>query len=54
MDSLMKWFIACLVTTFIGLAFLLGIYAGLTIHFVDASITDWQRANLLVLYNVEE
>lgn len=54
MSRTMKWFIGCLVTIIIGVAFLLGIYAGLTIHFVDTKITDWQRANLLILYNIQE
>lgn len=54
MNRTMKWFIGCLVTIFIGLAFLLGIYAGLTIHIVDTTIADYHRTNLLILYDVRE
>lgn len=51
---MMKWFITCLIIIFFGLGLLIGMYSGLSYHFVNDQITEWHRANLLIIYDVKE
>ena len=50
----MKWFLCCLVIIFFGLGLLVGLYSGITIHVVQSAIDDYNRTNLLILYDIEE
>jgi hypothetical protein len=54
MTRTMKWFIACLIITFFGLDILVGMYSGLTFHFVSSSIDEYHFNNLLIIYDIKE
>ena len=54
MSKTMKWFVGCAVIIFFGLGLLIGMYSGLSYHFVNDQITEWHRSNLLIIYDVKE
>lgn len=50
----MKWFICCLVVIFIGVSLLVGLYTGIVFYVVDSKIAEFNRANLMILYEIKE
>lgn len=49
-----KWTIGCMLIIFLGLGFLIGAYVTITVHVVQDQVAEYNRTNLLILYNIRE
>jgi hypothetical protein len=50
---MMKWFIACIIVVMIGVAILCIQCISVTYIIVDDAVTEQQRNNLLILYDIK-